>query len=230
MRYNLNNSENGKSIKELPPADRPRERLGLNGAESLSDLELICILLGSGIKGRPVQALARSIVECIDQQRVSVRELSGIPGLGEAKASTVCAALELGRRLNFSSHRFMKCPGDVYPLIRHYADRDQEHFLTVSLNGAHEVVAVRLVTMGLVNQTVIHPREVFCDVLKDRAIAVVLAHNHPSGSLSPSPEDVSVTREMVEAGRILGIRVLDHMIITRDGYYSMLEQDCFPFD
>jgi DNA repair protein RadC len=112
----------------------------------------------------------------------------------------------------------------VLPLIRHFADRKQEHFICVSLNGANEIIATRVVSVGLVNKTQVHPREVFADPITDRASAVIVAHNHPSGSLEPSKEDIDITARLKSAGEILGIRLLDHVIFNSKGYYSFLEK------
>lgn len=216
------------SIMELPPSDRPRERLFSEGPQWLSDLELVCLLLGSGSKGHPVQALARRVLMVLDSPKgnggqVDFRMLASIPGLGRAKSAVLAAALELGRRRSISSRRSISTPGDVFPFIRHFGDREQEHFLCVLLNGAHEVMDVRVSTVGLVNRTLVHPREVFSDAIKARACAVILAHNHPSGNLEPSAQDIEVTREMLSAGKLLGIRVLDHLIFNGEGYCSLLE-------
>jgi DNA repair protein RadC len=110
------------------------------------------------------------------------------------------------------------------PWVRHYGDRRQEHFLCISLNGANEVITTRVVSVGLVNKTQVHPREVFAEPITDRASAVILAHNHPSGNLSPSKEDLQITRQLKEAGETLGITVLDHIIFSQKGHYSFLEQ------
>ena len=118
-------------------------------------------------------------------------------------------------------------PPDVLPLIRHYADRKQEHFLCISLNGAKEVIATRTVSVGLVNKTQVHPREVFADPITDRASAVIVAHNHPSGALTPSKEDFEVTRQLKKAGETLGIRLLDHIIFNHNSYYNFLENGDF---
>ncbi|MDD2231598.1 MAG: DNA repair protein RadC [Sphaerochaetaceae bacterium] len=224
MNYQFSFKDNVKSIRELPPDERPRERLQNEGAMSLSDLELLCILIGSGTKGRPVQSLASDLQALLARSAApSVPELCSISGLGTAKASVICAALELGRRLNFSSRKQIRSPGDAFPLIRHYGDREQEHFITILLNGAHEVFSIKVVTVGLLNKTLVHPREVFSDPIRERACAVILAHNHPSGSLDPSEEDLAVTSEMVTAGRLLGIKVLDHLVFSSEDYVSLME-------
>ena len=118
-------------------------------------------------------------------------------------------------------------PADVLPLIMNYADRKQEHFLSVSINGANEVIATRVVSVGLANKSQVHPREVFADAITDRASAVIIAHNHPSGPLAPSKEDVEVTKRLKAAGELLGIKLLDHMIFNTKGYYSLLETESY---
>jgi len=119
----------------------------------------------------------------------------------------------------------VRAPSDILPVVERFAERRQECFLSISLNGAHEITATRIVTVGLVNRTVVHPREVFADPITDRAAAVIVAHNHPSGSLEPSAEDSEVTRRLVSAGQLLGIPVLDHIIFSSRGYYSFLEHN-----
>lgn len=212
-----------KSIKEMPREDRPRERLHRLGPKGVSDIELLCVVLGSGSSGRPVQDLAQDILEMIDRGDICPEDLQKVPGLGPAKAASICAGLELGRRMAGSKPRSCRSPASIFELIRHYGDRMQEHFLVIMLNGAHELMGVNVVTVGLVNRTVVHPREVFSDPLKMRATAIVLAHNHPSGNLEPSPDDLEVTMRLRKAGILLGIEVLDHIIFSSDNYMSMSE-------
>ena len=119
----------------------------------------------------------------------------------------------------------IKVPIDVLPLIQHYGDRKQEHFISISVNGANEVMTVRVVTIGLVNKSQVHPREVFADVIVERASAIIIAHNHPSGDLTPSKEDISITQRIKKAATILGINLLDHIIFNTKGYYSFVEHD-----
>lgn len=212
-----------RSIKEMPRDDRPRERLLRLGPKGVSDLELLCAVLGSGSNGRPVQDIASDILDVMDGGGVSPEDFRNVPGLGMAKAASICAGLELGRRMMPSRLRSCRNPGAVYEMIRHYGDRVQEHFLVVMLNGAHELMGINVVTVGLVNRTIVHPREVFADPISMRATAVVLAHNHPSGNLEPSPDDLEVTMRLRKAGLLLGIEVLDHIIFSMDGYRSMME-------
>ncbi|MCI0480903.1 MAG: JAB domain-containing protein, partial [Candidatus Dadabacteria bacterium] len=146
-----------------------------------------------------------------------------IKGIGAAKAAQLCAALEYARRRFCPSKKRIERPSDVLPVVGHFQDRPAEHFLSLSLNGAHELIALRVVTIGLINRTIVHPREVFADPIQDRATSIVVCHNHPSGNLEPSTEDREVTKQLKEAGDILGIKLLDHVIFSNNGYYSFLE-------
>lgn len=207
--------------------DRPRERLHRLGPSRLRDAELIMLILGSGIAGRPVAEVAKDVLALLDKRNAppSLEELSEIRGLGPARSATVAAAFELARRVLCPARRRIQIPSDALPMLDRFTDRKQEHFLTLSLNGAHEVIVMRTVSVGLVNRTMVHPREVFAGPLTDRAAAVILAHNHPSGSLDPSAEDNEITRRLVDAGQTLGIPVLDHLVFGATGYYSYLEND-----
>lgn len=214
-----------RPIHSLPVKERPREKLLASGPEHLSDGELVAILIGCGTKGAPLGQVAAAVLELFDRrnERVELGELMAIRGMGATKATQIAAALEFARRRLCPGPRKIAYPADVLPLIGHYADRSQEHFLCASLNGAHEVLNLRVVSIGLLNRTIVHPREVFADPLKERAAAVVVAHNHPSGSVEPSSEDREVTRRLKEAGETLGIELLDHIVFSARGYYSFLE-------
>lgn len=215
-----------KRIKNIPIEDRPREKLCLKGKEALSDQELLAILLGKGSKKHDVLTLAQKLITVIDKKGVDVAidDLVDFDGVGKAKAAIILAAFEfVRRRIKKDGIPFEK-PSDVVPLLRHYADRKQEHFLCVSLNGANEILNTRVVTIGLADRSHVHPREVFADVLVDRASAVILAHNHPAGSLEPSEEDIAVTKQISQAGKILGIAVLDHIVFNQKEYLSFIER------
>lgn len=213
-------------IRELPPAERPREKLKNKGAASLSDQELLAVVLGSGTRGHDVMQLSQRLLKIVDEQGITpgLDLLCKVDGVGMAKASLVVAALEFARRRIRPHDIKISMPPDVYPLIRHMADRQQEHFLCVSLNGANEVISIRTVSMGLVNRALVHPREVFADPITDRAASVIVAHNHPSGNLEPSEDDLAITRQLAEAGKTLGIKLLDHLIFNTVSYYSLLEK------
>ncbi len=220
---------NGVSIKELPQSERPRERLQEHGPLALSDLELLTLLIGSGTSRNPAMKVAEQLLYLLDklsgEEEITIEQLTSIDGMGLAKATLVLAALELGRRRLPPKRKQIVFPSDVFPLIRHYASRPQECFLSISLNGAHEVISINVVSIGLVNHTLVHPREVFATPLRERATAVIIAHNHPSGILQPSGDDRNVTRRLVKAGELLGIKVLDHLIFSEEEYRSMLEKD-----
>ncbi len=214
------------NIKTMPPEERPREKLLSCGASYLSDVELMAVMLGSGIKGKNILALSKEIVQEIDRQGTSIgiEELLKKTGLGLAKATTLAASFEFMRRHLLPCTTRIRFPKDILPAVAHYADRPQEYFICISLNGAHEITRTRVVSIGLVNRTMVHPREVFADPIKDRAAAIICAHNHPSGSTEPSREDRDVTGMIKQAGKILGIELLDHIIFSPRGYYSFAEK------
>jgi len=214
-----------KRISDIPKSDRPREKLQQKGAESLSDLELLAVLLGSGTKKHDVMTLANNILKVIDQSggTADVNALKQIEGVGSAKAALITAALEFARRRIRPEGTKISSPAEVLPLISHFADRKQEHFICLSLNGANEVITSRVVSVGLVNKTQVHPREVFADPITDRASSIIVAHNHPAGTLAPSKEDIEITKQLKSAGETLGIRLLDHIIFNHKGYFSFQE-------
>jgi DNA repair protein RadC len=214
-----------KKIKDIPELDRPREKLQQKGAEALSDVELLAILLGRGVEGHDVMSVAARVLKVLDnnKEKPDIDELKKIEGVGIAKATLIAAALEFARRRIRPEGLKISFPSDVLPLIRHFADRKQEHFICISINGANEVIANRVITVGLVNRTQVHPREVFADPITDRASAIIVAHNHPSGGLTPSKEDFEITKQLKEAGETLGIKLLDHIIFNHKEYYSFLE-------
>lgn len=216
-----------KKIQDIPKNERPREKLLLKGAKYLSDRELLAIILGKGTARNDVLSLSKKIIEVIDTKGMNFlpKDITKIDGIGEAKATTISAAFEFVRRRIKPEGLKISSPLEVLPLIQHFGDRKQEHFLAISLNGANEVLNVRVVTIGLVNQSQVHPREVFAEALMDRASAIIIAHNHPSGNLTPSKEDIEVTRRIKDAGKILGLKLLDHIIFSTKGSYSFKEDN-----
>jgi DNA repair protein RadC len=214
-----------RPIKDIPNFDRPREKLAAKGPEALSDSELLAILLGSGVKGKDVFQLAHAILRKLDKdKKIDVKALVSIEGVGFARACQIVASFEFARRRLLKESIFIRKAEDVLPLISCIADKKQEYFICISLNGANEVIGNRVVTVGLLNTNQVHPREVFVDAISDRAASVIVAHNHPSGILKPSPDDMAITRQLVEAGKILGIPVLDHVIVTKKGHLSFKEK------
>lgn len=218
-----------KIIKCMDENDRPRERLFRLGAIALSDQELIAILLGSGSKSCNVLTISEKLIEHIDKSKnfLCTDDLIKIKGVGMAKAAIIIAALEFSRRRICADGVKIKEPQDIIPLVNHLADRKQETFICISLNGAHEVIASRVITIGLANICLVHPREVFADPITDRACSIIVAHNHPSGDLTPSAEDKKTTQRLKDASELLGIKFLDHIIFSKRGFYSFSSAESF---
>ena len=209
------------NVRELTPS---------NGMSFPSDAELIMMILGSGTKQTPIEYLAGKVLSAIERTNPPelISELLKIEGIGSSKALMIAASLELGRRLNRQPQGSVNKPTDIIPFVQHYAMRSAEHFLVVSLNGAREILSVHVICVGAANMAVVRPRDVFCEPIKEHASAIVLCHNHPSGMCHPSPTDISTTEDLVQVAGLLGIAVLDHIILTRHGYYSLLEHNELP--
>jgi DNA repair protein RadC len=214
-----------KNIRDIPAEDRPREKLLRKGAAALSDQELLAVLLGKGTPAMDVMTLAGKLARLIDEKGLDVtaEDLGQFPGVGNAKATLILAAIEFARRRIKPEGAKIETPADLLPHVRHYADRKQEHFLCASINGANEILNIRVVSIGLIDRTPVHPREVFADALADRASAIIVAHNHPAGNVEPSAADVEITVQLKAAGSVVGIALLDHIIFNRSGYFSFLE-------
>lgn len=214
-----------KSIDQIPIHDRPREKLLAKGAAALSDQELLAVLLGKGTAQMDVMTLAAKLVRVMDEKGLQVRpdDLTGLDGVGEAKATLLLAAIEFARRRIKPEGTKIETPADVLPLIRQYADRKQEHFLAITINGANEVQNVRVISIGLIDRSPVHPREVFAEAVAERASGIIVAHNHPAGGVEPSEADKNITKQLREAGRIVGIELVDHIIFDKGSYFSFLE-------
>ncbi|MCD4654748.1 DNA repair protein RadC [bacterium] len=214
-----------KNIKNLPAHNRPREKLKERGASSLTDEELVAAILGRGIEGQDLGTISRSVAKLIRThgKNLTVEHLVAVRGMGLAKAAQILSAFELARRYLIKDSVKVSGAQDIVPLLTDIAHKKQEHFVCFSLNGAHEVIEKRIVTIGLVDRSQVHPREVYADVISDRAAAVIFAHNHPSGDLKPSNSDLKIHEQLTEAGKILGIKILDHLIVSKKGYFSFQE-------
>jgi DNA repair protein RadC len=214
-----------KTIKDLPEHSRPREKLREKGATALTDEELVTAILGMGTAGVDVRTIARQVASLIREHKtgLTLDHLQAVPGVGLAKACQILSAFELARRHLLKDTVKITVAQDVLPLVADIAGKQQEYFVCISLNGANEVIAKRVVTIGLLDQSPVHPREVFADVITDRAAAVIFVHNHPSGDLQPSQSDRNTHEQLTEAAKILGLRVLDHVIVTKKGYFSFQE-------
>ncbi|HUU06163.1 MAG TPA: DNA repair protein RadC [Patescibacteria group bacterium] len=214
------------TIKDLPKHSRPREKLKKKGVGALTDQELVAAILGSGTKGVDVRTMAMKVANLINENKgLLIRsQMVEIPGMGPAKAAQILSAFELARRHLSKETAKICCAQDILPLITDIAAKQQEYFVCFSLNGANEVIERRVVTIGLLDQSQVHPREVFADVIADRAAAVILAHNHPSDDHQPSNADRQLHERLTAAAEILGLWILDHIIISRKGYFSFQEQ------
>jgi len=219
-------------IRDMPADERPRERLRMRGAEALTNPELIAILLRTGTTGENVIAVANRLLARFEGMRgfgtVSYGELTSERAMGDAKACQLLAAIELGKRVVHApppERRVIKGPDDIYALL--FADMallEQEHVKVVLLNARNEVVTVRDVYKGNVSSAIVRPAEVFRDAVRENCPNVIMVHNHPSGDPTPSADDVVLTKQVWEAGRLLGIDLLDHVVFARGGSFSMKDR------
>ena len=207
------------------PKPDVREKTLEHGISFPFDEELIMLILGSGTKKLPVELMASKIMEILDSSDEDklVENLLKIKGIGEGKALAIAAAIELGRRRSNHLKAPIRTPQDVIPFVRNYAVSQKEHFLVITLNGGHEIIQIHCVSVGTLNRTLIHPREVFSQAIKENAAAIIVCHNHPSGNCQPSTEDIETTRILLQASQIIGIVLLDHVIIDCENYFSFVE-------
>ncbi len=215
-----------KSITQLENIDKPREKLIKKGVKALKDYELLAILLGSGVQGKDVISLSNEIIKLFedDFENLNLEKLLSIHGLGLAKASQILSSIELSRRYLIKQNKKITSANDVYEELKEYHNKKQEYFLALYLDGANHLIQTKIITIGILNQSLVHPREVFSYAIEKRCASIIVAHNHPSGILEASSEDINVTKRLKESGKILGIELLDHLIITKDGYLSLKEE------
>lgn len=215
-----------KSITQLENIDKPREKLIKKGANALKDYELLAILLGSGVQGKDVISLSNEIIKHFedDFENLNLEKLLSIHGLGLAKASQILSSIELSRRYLIKQNKKITSAKDVYEELKEYHNKKQEYFLALYLDGANHLIQTKIITIGILNQSLVHPREVFSYAIEKRCASIIVAHNHPSGILEASNEDINVTKRLKESGKILGIELLDHLIITNDGFVSLKEE------
>lgn len=213
-----------KRVMDMAEADRPREKLVRLGAAALRDDELMAVLLGSGNAQMDVMTMSREFVKHIDGKGLDIKLGDLImPGVGEAKAAKVLAALEFARRRIKPAGVKILETKDVLPLIQHFAFQRQEHVLCVTVNGANEVINTHTVAVGAMDNVSFDPREVFSRAVAEKASGIILAHNHPEGDLKPSDADREMTFRIQKAGEIVGILLLDHIIFSRNDYFSFAE-------
>lgn len=219
-------------IRDVHSADRPRERLINQGATSLSNQELIAIMLRTGTRQESVLHLANRVLHHFEQiqqmKDASIEELTSINGIGQAKAVQLLAAVELGRRLSSKqtdAKYTIRSPKDAASyLMADMTSLKQEHFVVLFLNIKNQVLHRQTIFVGSLNASIVHPREIFREAVRRSAASIVCAHNHPSGNTAPSPEDIAVTKRLMEAGSIVGIELLDHLIIGDHQFISLNEK------
>jgi len=214
-------------IKNLPKIDRPREKLKAKGASSLSDFELLLALFGSGNKQVDVTQISREVLKLLKNKGVNVsyKNLEEIKGLGSAKISELLAAFELSKRYLIQPDQpILNNVDDIANYLKDLRDKKQEYFVCLTLDGANRLISRRTITIGTLNSSLSHPREVFADAVSDRAANIIICHNHPSGILKPSENDIEITKRLLESGKLLGINVIDHIILTKNGFFSFADK------
>ena len=221
------------TIKDLPSEDRPREKLKKLGAGNLTDAELIAIILRTGTKGKSVLTISQELInKCTNAAgliSLPLSELKRIPGIGEDKAISLLAAFEIGRRTQSQSkwllNKKITSPAEVgeyfVPLLK---DDLKEKFVVVCLSTANKVTRYETISIGSLNSSVVHPREIFKFAIENSAASIILVHNHPSGNPEPSKEDIAITKKLVDAGKIISIEVIDHIIIAGSTFTSLVER------
>jgi DNA repair protein RadC len=216
------------ALDKLHPIEKPRERLARGGASVLKDEELLAVLLRTGYAGKDVLALSKELAKKFPGKKLfelTYKELAPIKGIGGTRAATLLAAWELAKRHldGTASLPSIRSPQDVCDQVTEIRGRKKEHFVVLYLNTRHQVLSRDFVSIGTLNASLVHPREVFEPALRHSAAALVLVHNHPSGDPTPSAEDKELTARLVEAGKLLGIEVLDHVVVSEKAHHSLQE-------
>jgi len=218
------------TVHDLPLSERPRERLLKHGVEALSAQEILALILGRGIKDESVIVTAQKLLSTFGNLKniaaASMEELTKIKGIGPAKAAQIKAAFELSKRVEDSSDKdrktTVKSPEDAIKSVKNQLKgKKKEHFLVLSLDTRNHLINIQTISIGSLDSSIVHPREVFKEAISSTAASVIFVHNHPSGDPTPSEDDIKLTKRLVEAGEILGIEVLDHIIICDKDYISM---------
>lgn len=211
-----------KKLSDIPDIDKPREKLSQRGVQALSGHELIMALLGRGSPGNDVATIARDILRLLETEKenISLDKLRKISGVGKAKAAQILAAFELAKRYLLKDEKKIRNTDDILALVQDIRDKKQEHFLTITLTGASALIEKREVFKGTVNHSMVHPREIFADAISDRAAGIIFVHNHPADDAQPSEADIKLTHQLCDAAKLMGIQVIDHIIVTKNNYFS----------
>ena len=232
----MENYDTKIGIKSWAEEDRPREKLSAQGRRALTDAELIAILIGSGSRNESAVELSKRILHHYDNDlnklgKASINELSNFKGIGEAKAISIIAALEIGRRRNDFETKTpdtILSSKDAYNIMRRLlVDLNHEEFWIILVGRSQKVLAKELISKGGLSATVVDPKVIFGMALQHQSTGIIMVHNHPSGSLKPSQEDLHLTKKLSEAGKLLDIKVLDHLIISDNGFYSFADEGVF---
>ena len=228
-------TKNKTTIKDLARIDRPREKLVRYGRDRLSDAELLAIILQTGKKGEDVLEFSSRILRkngLSDLAQLELGQLEEITGMGHTKACGLLACIELGRRVFTGKKTELKqmlYPEDVFNSLKDIRESRKEHFVVFYLDSRNQEIKREIVSIGTINSSIVHPREVFEGAVKHLASNVLVAHNHPSGELKASEKDIAVTERLRDSGILLGITLLDHIIVTKDGYLSLREENICTF-
>lgn len=215
-------------LRDLPPNEKPREKMLALGASGLSVSELIAVLIGTGTKREDVREMSERILREYGERTLTgtlnPQTLSKDLNIPLGKALQIAACAELGRRFFQKNERGLatvRTPSDVFDYLKDMRDLSKEHLRGLYLNNQHKVIHDETISIGTIDTNIVHPREVFKPALEYSAVAMILAHNHPSGSLEPSKADVEITEQLIRSGKIMGIQLLDHIIVTKDGFASI---------
>lgn len=212
-----------KKIKDILPDDRPREKLKLKGPQALSDFELLMAIIGSGNKQASVTEIASEIKKKLlkNGMKITYEQLETVKGLGPAKINELLAAFELSKRYLIESEQpLIDSPEKAILQLTDIRDKKQEYFMCLTLDGANRLIAKRIVSIGTLNSSLSHPREVFADAITDRSAGIIVAHNHPSNIVKPSQNDIEITKRLAESGKILGVNLIDHIIVIKNDFFS----------
>lgn len=215
-------------IKDLPKFLRPREKLFEKGPEALKDYELLAILLRTGYQGKSAIEIAQRILRTTKLEnfsKLSLDKIAKIKGVGKSRASIIVAGLELSKRIfKVDTDIVIKTPEDVIKVVSYLRNKKQEHLVALYLNAKNQLIKSKVVTIGTLNESLVHPREVFAPAIKNHSASIILVHNHPSGNTECSKEDIVLTENIVRSGKILGIDVSDHVIVTKNDHFSFKQK------